>query len=172
MADTRRLMRRVGRLAATTFGTGLSPVAPGTAGSLVAAAALAWAGSVKPLPACSVVLAAVLIPLFFIGKWAADVVEAEEVRAGRRKDPSMVNIDEAFGMGVSALFWPSGASLAWLIPAFLLFRLFDIVKPFPANRSQALPGGWGIMVDDLIAGIYANIVLQIVIRLFGPTFIN
>jgi phosphatidylglycerophosphatase A len=166
MAETPRLMRRVGRLVATTFGTGLSPVAPGTAGSLVAAAALAWAGSVRPLPDCSLRLAAVLVPFFFIGKWAADVVEAEEVRAGRRKDPSMVNVDEAFGMGVSAMFWPSGASLAWLIPAFLLFRLFDIVKPFPANRSQSLPGGWGIMVDDLIAGVYANLALQVLIRVF------
>jgi phosphatidylglycerophosphatase A len=165
MAETPRLMGRVGRIVATTFGTGLSPVAPGTAGSLVAAAALAWAGRGRPLPACSLLLTAVLVPLFFIGKWAADVVEAEEVKAGRRKDPSMVNIDEAFGMGVSALFWPSGASLAWLIPAFLLFRLFDIVKPFPANRSQSLPGGWGIMADDLIAGVYANAVLQILMRL-------
>ncbi|MDM7925171.1 MAG: phosphatidylglycerophosphatase A [bacterium] len=159
-------MSRIGRLAATTFGTGLSPVAPGTAGSLVAAAALAWAGSVRPLPSCSIPLAAVLVPLFFIGKWASDVVEAEEVRAGRRKDPSMVNVDEAFGMGVSALFWPSGASVAWLIPAFLLFRLFDIVKPFPANRSQSLPGGWGIMADDLIAGVYANLALQVLMRVF------
>lgn len=157
-------MSRIGRLTATTFGTGLSPVAPGTAGSLVAAAALAWAGSVRPPPSCSIPLAAVLVPLFFIGKWASDVVEAEEVRAGRRKDPSMVNIDEAFGMGVSALFWPHGASVAWLVPAFLLFRLFDIVKPFPANRSQSLPGGWGIMADDLIAGIYANVVLQVMMR--------
>lgn len=159
-------MSRIGRLAATTFGTGLSPVAPGTAGSLVAAGALAWAGSVRPLPSCSIPLAAFLVPFFFVGKWASDVVEAEEVRAGRRKDPSMVNIDEAFGMGVSALFWPHGASVAWLIPAFLLFRLFDIVKPFPANRSQSLPGGWGIMADDLIAGIYANLVLQVGMRIF------
>ncbi|MBN2201496.1 phosphatidylglycerophosphatase A [bacterium] len=158
-------MRRIGRLAATTFGTGLSPVAPGTAGSLVAAGALALAGRFRPLPTCSAWLAAALVLIFFAGKWASDVVEAEEVGAGRRKDPSMVNIDEFFGMGVSALFWPHGASIAWLIPAFLLFRLFDIAKPFPANRSQSLPGGWGIMTDDLIAGIYANITIQIIIRI-------
>jgi phosphatidylglycerophosphatase A len=166
MVDPPRRMKRLARLIATGLYTGLVPVAPGSAGSLLAAAVLAWIGSLRPLPSCSAALAAALVLLFFAGKWASDVVEDEEVRAGRRKDPSKVNVDEILGMGVAALFWPTGASLFWLIPAFAFFRLFDIVKPFPADRAQSLPGGWGIMVDDLIAGVYANLVLQILIRLF------
>jgi phosphatidylglycerophosphatase A len=164
MVDPPRRMKRLARLIATGLYTGLSPVAPGSAGSGVALAVLWWIGSLRPLPSCSVGLAAALVLLFFAGQWASDVVEKEEVRAGRRKDPSKVNVDEVFGMGVAALFWPAGASRVWLIPAFALFRLFDIVKPFPANRAQSLPGGWGIMTDDLIAGLYANLVLQVIIR--------
>jgi phosphatidylglycerophosphatase A len=159
-------MKRLARLLATGLYTGLSPVAPGTAGSLLALAVLGGIAALRPLPSCSAGLAAGLAALFFAGVWASGSVEREEERAGRRKDPPMVNVDEVLGMGVSVLFWPHGASPLWLIPAFGLFRLFDIVKPFPANRSQDLPGGWGIMTDDLIAGVYANWVMQVLIRLF------
>jgi phosphatidylglycerophosphatase A len=166
MVDPPRRMKHLARLIATGLYTGLSPVAPGTAGSLIALAALWWIGSLRPLPSCSIGLAAALVLLFFAGRWASGAVEEEEVRAGRRKDPSKVNVDEVLGMGVAVLFWPAGASRVWLVPAFALFRLFDIVKPFPANRAQSLPGGWGIMVDDLIAGVYANAVLQVAMRVF------
>ena len=70
-----------------------------------------------------------------------------------RKDPGIIVVDEVAGMTLSVLVLPLTPGV--LIGSFFLFRLFDIVKPFPANRSQALPGGFGVMVDDLIAGGYA-----------------
>jgi phosphatidylglycerophosphatase A len=151
---------RLARLIATGLATGYSPAAPGTAGSLLALLVL-W---LLP-PAGPVFFASVLCPLFFLGVWASSRVEAEEVRKGGKHDPSIVNVDEIVGMGLSVVFLPPSASRLWLIAGFLLFRLFDIVKPFPANRSQRLPRGWGIMMDDVIAGIYANIILQAFVRI-------
>jgi phosphatidylglycerophosphatase A len=74
-----------------------------------------------------------------------------------RKDPGLIVIDEVAGMILSVLVVP--LTPAVLIGGFLLFRFFDVVKPYPANRAQALPGGVGVMVDDLIAGAYALAVL-------------
>ena len=70
-----------------------------------------------------------------------------------RKDPGIIVVDEVAGMTLSVLVLPLTPGV--LISSFFLFRLLDVVKPFPANRSQALPGGFGVMVDDLIAGGYA-----------------
>jgi phosphatidylglycerophosphatase A len=154
-------MDRAARFLATGLGTGYSPVAPGTAGSLLALPALWFLH-----PGGSVFLLLGLGLLFPLGVWASTRVEREEVRKGRKADPSIVNIDEIIGMGTSVLFLPGSASRLWLIAGFMLFRFFDIVKPFPIDRSQRLPGGWGIMTDDLIAGIYANLVLQALVRIF------
>jgi len=152
---------RLARLIATGLATGYSPVAPGTAGSLLALMAL-W---LLP-PVNAVFFVSALGPLFLLGVWASSRVEAEEVRKGGKHDPSIVNVDEIMGMGLSVAFLPASMSRIWLVAGFLLFRLFDIVKPFPANRSQRLPGGWGIMMDDVIAGIYANAVLRVLVRIF------
>jgi phosphatidylglycerophosphatase A len=152
-------MDSVARLIATGLCTGYSPVAPGTAGSLLALA-IVW--FLRP---SDTFLGAGLVLLFFPGVWASTRVEREEVRKGGKSDPSLVNIDEIVGMGISVIFLPYSVSRAWLIAGFLLFRVFDIVKPFPANRAQNLPGGWGIMIDDVIAGIYANAVLQVLVRI-------
>lgn len=134
-------------LVATAAGAGYSPVAPGTVGSAVGLLAL-WLlpGS---LPARGAFLAAVTI----VGIPAA----ARAERLVGRKDPGLIVIDEVAGMAVSLLVLPLTPAVA--LAAFLLFRVFDIVKPFPANRSQALPGGLGVMADDLIAGAYALAVL-------------
>ena len=88
-----------------------------------------------------------------VGTWAAHV--AEPVLG--KKDPGAIVIDEVAGMTLSVLVLP----LTWpvLLVGFVLFRIFDIVKPFPAGRLQALPGGVGVMIDDLIAGVYALAVL-------------
>jgi phosphatidylglycerophosphatase A len=133
----------VALLVATAGGLGRAPLAPGTVASLVTAAvlwllALSW-------PALAVLFVAVTL----VGTWAADVAE----RALAVKDPGAIVVDEVAGMILAVLAVP--LSPAALIAGFLLFRVFDILKPFPANVAQRLPGGVGVMVDDLIAGVYA-----------------
>jgi len=150
---------RLARLIATGMATGYSPVAPGTAGSLLALGLLWLLHPVRP-----VFLVSGLGFLFPLGVWASGRVEREEVQKGRKHDPPIVNVDEIMGMGLSAVFLPVPASRMWLVGGFFLFRFFDIVKPFPINRSQRLPAGWGIMMDDVIAGIYANVILQVLVR--------
>ena len=122
---------------------GRAPLAPGTVASALTAAAL-WLLQLSPL-----VLTGVGVLVIVVGTWAAD--EAE--RALGRKDPGAIVVDEVAGMIVSVL----GVPLTWpvLAAGFLLFRVFDVVKPFPANVSQRLGGGVGVMIDDLIAGAYA-----------------
>jgi len=99
-----------------------------------------------------VVTAAIII----IGIWSATVVEKDW-----GKDSSRVVIDEVAGMCVSLLFIP--VTIKWLVTGLLLFRFFDIVKPLYIRRTEALPGGWGVMTDDILAGIYSNLLLQVII---------
>jgi phosphatidylglycerophosphatase A len=117
-------------------------VAPGTVASAITAVAL-WLLSLSPLA-----LAALVIVVTGVGTWAAD--EAERALGG--KDPGAIVVDEVAGMMLSVLAVPLTPTV--LLAGFLLFRVFDIVKPFPANVAQRLPGGPGVMVDDLIAGLY------------------
>src|SRR3954453_5396986 len=148
-------MRRLAILLATFFGAGYSPVAPGTAGSL---AAIGIAVLVQ-LPAWQYALLAAL--LFLPAVWAADVT----ARTLQKKDPGLVVVDEVIGQWIAL----AGArSLTWetYLAAFLLFRLFDIWKPPPARQLESLPEGWGINADDVMAGIYAAIVLWLAGR-FG-----
>lgn len=80
-------------------------------------------------------------------------------RAVGRKDPGIIVVDEVAGMTLSVLWLPL---TPWvLVAAFVLFRAFDVLKPFPADRSQALPGGLGVMADDLIAGLYVLLLLSL-----------
>jgi phosphatidylglycerophosphatase A len=123
-------------------------VAPGTVGSFVTALAI-WL-----LPFTPGRLAVALSVVTLIGIWAGSRVER---RLGR-KDPGVVVIDEVAGMLLSMLFLPR--TIPVLVTAFLVFRLFDIWKPFPARESQALTGGMGVMVDDLIAGLYTLILVM------------
>jgi phosphatidylglycerophosphatase A len=132
---------------ATAAGAGHSPVAPGTAGSLVALAIL-W---FVPFSTASLAVSFILVVL--AGVWAGDRAE----RLLKQKDPSVVVIDEVAGMMLSVLTLPSTPMV--LLSAFALFRLFDIVKPFPARQAQSLAGGLGVMVDDLIAGAYTLLLL-------------
>ncbi len=150
-------MTRLETVLATWFGSGYSPFASGTAGTLASVPLvllLWWIGS-APLHAAATVAIAVL------GLWAA---RGAESRWGR-KDPGQVVIDETAGYLVATFLVPH--TLAALALSFFLFRAFDVVKPFPAGRSQALPGAWGIMADDLIAGLYANLALQAVFWLWA-----
>lgn len=122
-------------------------MAPGTVGSAVTLLAL-WL--IPFSPTARVVFFAVVT---VAGIAAAGRVE----RIAGAKDPGIIVIDEVAGMTLSVLVLPLTPGV--LIASFLLFRLFDIVKPFPANVSQSLPGGFGVMADDLIAGLYTLLVL-------------
>lgn len=128
-------------------GIGWAPVAPGTVASAVTIVAL-W---LLALSRAQIIVVFVVVTL--IGTWAAEHAE----RALGTKDPGAIVIDEVAGMMLSVLVVPLTVPVAVL--AFLLFRVFDIVKPAPARQSQTLPGGAGVMVDDLIAGLYALIIV-------------
>jgi phosphatidylglycerophosphatase A len=106
------------------------------------------------IPFSAPALIATLCAVVVVGVWAGSRVE----RALGVKDPGVVVIDEVAGMLLSVLFLPR--SVAVLVTAFLLFRLFDIWKPFPARESQVLAGGIGVMADDLIAGVYALVLVS------------
>ena len=142
------------RAIATWFGCGYFPLAPGTVGSLAAigiAYALVEFGHWRPWHFA--VLALVALPL---GIWAAGAT-AREIQS---KDPGIVVVDEVLGQwitlaGAASLNWKS-----WLA-AFCLFRLFDIWKPPPVRQLEALPSGAGIVADDVMAGIYAALVLLV-----------
>lgn len=147
--------RRTDRLAlaAATLGpAGRMPRAPGTWGSL--ASILVAPMLFLPLPLWARI--AVVLLVFPLGAWCAG--RAERILGG--KDPSCVVIDELWGQWIALLVLPSGQPL-WLVLAFALFRLFDIAKPWPVRASERwLPGGWGIMIDDGLAGLYALVVLS------------
>jgi phosphatidylglycerophosphatase A len=97
----------------------------------------------------------ITIAITLLGVWSGNVVEAEW-----GKDHQRVVIDEVSGMCISLLLLP--VTWQWILAGLVLFRFFDIVKPLGIRKLEALPGGWGVMADDVLAGIYANIVLQAV----------
>ena len=138
---------------ATAFGAGYSPIAPGTAGSLVGLA-LFW-----PLQlAAPWVQLLVTVVAYFAGVAASGRLAQ---RLGR-KDPGAAVVDEVVGMWLSLLFLPFTPATA--VAAFLLFRVLDVFKPYPARQFESLPGGWGIMTDDVMAGVYANLLLRAGLR--------
>jgi len=136
---------------ATVFGVGYFPLAPGTCGS--AAGLLLWA----ILPASAAVQATTIAALFVIGSWSGTVAE----RHFGARDPAPVVIDEVMGMIVTLFLNPVG--WAGAVGAFLLFRIADVVKPFPADRLEHLSGGIGVMADDAMAAVYANLALRAVL---------
>jgi phosphatidylglycerophosphatase A len=138
---------------ATVFGVGYIPFAPGTFGS--AAGLLVW----WLLPASAGAQAIVIVALFVIGSWSGGVAE----RHFGGTDPSHVVIDEVMGMLITLFASPVGGWGA--VCGFLLFRAADVVKPFPANRLEALPGGVGVMADDAMAAVYANLALRAALML-------
>jgi phosphatidylglycerophosphatase A len=141
-------------VAFATFGyVGFAPVAPGTVG---AAAAIPFFLLLR-LAGSPWIEVAVCAALTAAGAWAARLTE----RALGVEDPGPVVIDEVVGMLVSLLWLPG----TWPVigAAFIAFRVFDIVKPWPAGRLEHVPGGWGVMADDVMAGVYANLAIQIVI---------
>lgn len=146
---------RLAVLLATVGYVGHFPIAPGTAGS--AAGLLLFA--LLRITGWPALEAAVMLALLAIGCWAGSVAEAHYGRT----DPGQVVLDEVVGMLATLLLVPVSATGA--IIGFFLFRLFDIVKPFPARQCERLHGGLGIMADDVVAGIYANLALRLVLLL-------
>jgi len=146
---------------ATGLGAGYFPVAPGTAGSAVGLAlVMAFRQApLEPLP-LTVCLTVFTGLLFVVGVWSAG--KAEKVFG--REDPGQVVIDEVAGQILTFVATPR---VTWigLIAGFILFRGFDIIKPFPARRAERFSGGWGIMLDDLVAGLYSLLALVILGRL-------
>ena len=144
---------RLAVLLATVGYVGHFPIAPGTAGS-AAALPLFFLVRIAGWPALEVT---VILVLLAAGCWAGSVAEAHYART----DPGYVVLDEVVGMLVTLLFVPVSATGA--LVGFFLFRLFDIVKPFPARQCERLHGGVGIMTDDLVAGIYGNLALRAIL---------
>lgn len=135
------------------LGSGLAPFAPGTFGSLIAV--LSWVLFVElaqPVLAVRlIVLAVAIILCTWSAHWAS--------RRLRRKDPGCIVSDELAGQWLALLCVPD--SWPWWLAAFVLFRVFDIGKPWPMRRLERLPGGIGIVADDLAAGVYAAIILLV-----------
>jgi phosphatidylglycerophosphatase A len=149
------VLDRVALIVATAGGIGFAPVAPGTVASASTAVVL-WL-SAPSLPWLLIVCAATTAA----GTWAAGRAE----RTLGEKDPGQIVIDEVAGMTLTVLVAGTGASA--LVVGFLLFRLFDVAKPFPAGASQRLRGGLGVMTDDLIAGLYGLVVLAVLRAVVG-----
>jgi phosphatidylglycerophosphatase A len=147
------------RIYATGFQTGFFPIAPGTAASVLALALYCWA----PLPLGADGKLGVGAALFLIAVAALGIPAASRAEREFGHDGGPIVIDEIVGQ------WIAIAGLVptpvVLVSAFLLFRFFDIVKPFPAGRSQRWKEGWGVMADDVFAGVYAAVTLRILLAL-------
>jgi len=143
-------MDRLGVLCATCAYLGYVPIAPGTFGSALGLV-LFWA--IRSTGSAGIEAAAMAVVLV-VGVWSGTVAE----RHFRGVDPGPVVIDEVFGMLVTLAFLP--VSMTGAIVGFFVFRLLDIVKPWPARRFEALHGGLGIMADDGMAAIYGNLLMR------------
>jgi len=139
-------------LLATGFGVGYSPIAPGTAGTLVAIPIYYFLSDI-PSPLYEITL----MGFFFLSVWISENAEAF---FGKKDDPRIV-IDEVMGFLITMLWLPK--TILFIILGFFLFRFFDILKPFPIRQwERRLKGGWGIVLDDVMAAIYANIILHLI----------
>jgi phosphatidylglycerophosphatase A len=150
-------MKFIPRTYASFFGLGFVPLAPGTAASAAVAALYYFFLSEAAWPA-----AAGLVLFLFLSGVPAAAAAAKEFG---HKDPRRVVIDEAAGQLAVLLFCPSD----WIAvgAGFILFRLFDVLKPFPIRKLELLPGGWGIMADDLGAAVYAWAALRLILLVRG-----
>jgi phosphatidylglycerophosphatase A len=138
------------KLICTFLLTGYFPFAPGTFASLITLLIIWFL-----IPSFFYILIPVSISLFCISVWSA--TKGEEIFG---KDGRQIVIDEACGMAISLLFVPK--EIRWYAIAFFLFRMFDIFKPPPARSMEKLKGGWGVTLDDVAAGIYANAILHLI----------
>ncbi|HET7617314.1 MAG TPA: phosphatidylglycerophosphatase A [Vicinamibacterales bacterium] len=148
-------MTRLAVFIATAAYCGYAPIAPGTAGSaagLVVYLLVWWTQS-------WMVEVALIVFLFAIGVWSGTIAE----RYFGGIDPGPVVMDEVVGMLITLAFIPVGWTGA--LAGFVLFRIFDVIKPYPAGRFERLHGGLGVMADDAMAAVYANVALRILVFL-------
>lgn len=161
-------------LAFTTFGVGYLPIAPGTWGSMVGVAiyffseriyvyvAIAVLGLSEPTETLivwtSVVIFLALLLFSLVGIWAS----GHAIPLLGNSDPPQAVVDEVIGQLIVFLFVPFGIGWPLVLAGFLLFRLFDIWKPYPIDSLQVLPGGIGVCADDILAGVYAGVCLSII----------
>ena len=168
-------------LAISTWGVGYLPFAPGTWGSMVGVAiylaATSFISAERPLyfiagalglkwpnmiaevhAAVTVLIVALFFGLCLVGIWAG----SRSTQLLGNEDPSETVVDEVIGQLVTFFFTPFGISWPFILAGFVLFRLFDIWKPYPIDALQNLPGGLGICADDFLAGIYAGACLAVI----------
>lgn len=160
-------------LALTTFGVGYIPGAPGTYGSAIGVTIYLFAQQAVAVITATVhgdsqgpynfeqamraALAIAIVLFCLVGIWAS----GRTAPIFGRKDPSQAVVDEVMGQLITFCFVPFRLTWPLVLAGFLLFRLFDIIKPFPIRNLEVLPGGLGICADDIVAGIYAGICLMI-----------
>jgi phosphatidylglycerophosphatase A len=151
------IKERLIKQAATVLGIGFFPVAPGTAGTL-AGIPLFFIFSAFPWPVYLLFLVTFTCAAVYLAQAAENIFS--------EKDPSCIVIDEVVGFLWTMFYIPP--TLVCIFSGFILFRFFDIVKPFPVRSLQdKLPGGYGVVGDDVMAGIYANIALRFLIKFWG-----
>lgn len=144
------------KLIASIFGIGYIRKGGGTVAA--AFAVLIWWLIFKNITPNVIIEIGITIIVTALGIWAGNKVEPYW-----GKDSYRVVIDEVAGMFISVMFVP--LDWKWLLIGFVLFRFFDIAKPLYIRRMEAFKGGWGVMLDDVLAGIYANVILQVIILL-------
>jgi len=149
-------MNTLAKLIATGLGSGYMPVAPGTAGAALATIITYFIAISSSWSNLNIILIVLSIVFTILGIWSANVLQEEWGH-----DPGRIVVDEMVGIWISMLFIPF--SLLNLLLAFGLFRLYDIWKPWIVKKAEDLDGGLGVMADDIVAGVFANITLQFVI---------
>ncbi len=143
-------------ICATALGAGFSPIVPGTVGTLVGLP-IYYFLSVIPFP----IYELTLVTFFFFSTWIAG--QAEQYWGN--KDDRRIVIDEILGFLTTMLWVPK--TFFFISAGFVLFRFFDILKPFPIRRIERVKGGYGVVLDDLVAGAYSNIILHILYWVIG-----
>jgi phosphatidylglycerophosphatase A len=151
-------MKRLGVWLATALGAGYAPFAPGTVGSAVGVGVYLLTRHWSPVSQAALVVAVTVA-----GVWASAVA----ARHFQREDPSHVVIDEVAGQLATFAF--TGVGLVGIAIGFVAFRALDVVKPWPCGKLESLPHGVGIVGDDIMAGIYANLLLQVLVRALPGT---
>jgi phosphatidylglycerophosphatase A len=150
---------RLAYLTATGLGAGFAPKAPGTCGAIEGVLIFLLTLALHLSPGQHLVLLAALnVLIFALGVWASKRTCA----ISNLEDPSQIVIDEISGQLIALTPLAYGSSIGLVILAFLLFRLFDIVKPFPIRKLEHFPNGFGVMLDDVLAGVYAAALVWLV----------
>lgn len=148
-------LNQIEKFIGSGFYTGFIPRASGTFASVIALLLFLIPGFENPSILIFLISLAIVVGVKIANKF-------ESVYG---KDPSQFTLDEFIGTWITLLFIPK--KIWYLVPAFILWRFLDIVKPFPANKLESLKGGWGVVLDDVMAGIYSFMIVQIAIHLIN-----